>query len=85
MTLGTFHGPFTLPDARILSQVDRPINHEAGPLNCAQSAPKNIGRNQKIPEKIEKYRSPEGPEKPVFTGEIVYFLRVKFAVASYTR
>ena len=36
---------------------------------------KNIVRNQKIHQNIEKYRNPEGLEFSGFTGEILYFLR----------
>jgi hypothetical protein len=33
---------------------------------------------QKISKDIEEYRKGNGPEKPVPTGEILYFLRFRF-------
>jgi hypothetical protein len=42
------------------------------------SVPKNIERNRKTHQNIEKYRNPGGPENAAFTGEIVYFLRFRF-------
>jgi hypothetical protein len=50
--------------------------------NCAKNAPKNIARNRKIDQILERYRNPEGPENPSFTKEIVCFLRLVFFLSN---
>jgi hypothetical protein len=85
VTLGTLHGTFTFPDARILLKEEGPVNRQARALNCAQSAPKKCQKYQNVSRNIEIHRNLGAQKKRPIAGELHYFLCLRFSAASYTR
>jgi len=65
----------------VRGESDLPLQNSRGddiPQNCAQIAPKNIENHQNPSNNIERDRRRKIFKKSLFTGEIPYFLRLRF-------